>query len=137
MAKKYLWPWIDGIEYGLHRSTWIKSNRFLDLDVLRGKGSLFCFAKWQTSQTKDFLYLTKGNLFFITSIDLLETCPNRKCQRFSRSLAVKLTILVILEIWQVWFEGFDKKGPWVYKVYLASKLNQSFLKCSYLECDNH
>jgi len=48
-----------------------------------------------TSLTKDFLYLTKGNLFLITSINLFETCPNKKCQRFSRSLVVKLIVLVI------------------------------------------
>jgi len=42
---EYLWPWIDGIEYGPHKSTWIKSKLFLDLDVLRGKRSFFCFAK--------------------------------------------------------------------------------------------
>jgi len=72
-----------------------QSKYFLDLDVLRGKGSLFCFAKWQTPQTKDLLYLTKGNLLLIISIDLFETYPNRKCQMFSRSLAVKLTISVI------------------------------------------
>ena len=44
---------------------------------------------------KDLLYLTKENLFLITSKDFFETCPNRKCQRVSRSLVVKLTILVI------------------------------------------
>ena len=105
IVKKYLWPWIDGIEYSPHISTRIKSKHFLDLDVLRRKGSLFYFAKWQTSQTK--LYLTKENLFLITSIDLFETCPNRKCQRFSRSLVVKLTTLVICRgltclIWRFW-----------------------------------
>jgi len=137
MVKKYLLPWIDGIEYGPHRSTWIKSKHFLDLDVLRGKGSLFCFAKWQTSQTKDLLYLTKGNLFLITSIDLFETCPSQKCQRFSRSLAVKLKYWWYVEMWQVLFKGFDKKRSWVYKVYFSSQLNQSFSKNFYLECDNH
>ena len=49
MVKKYLWPWIDDNKYDLHTSTWIKSKHFLDLDALRGKGSLFCFAKWQIS----------------------------------------------------------------------------------------
>ena len=44
---------------------------------------------------KDLLYLKKGSLFFITSKDLFETCFNRKCQRVSRSLVVKLTVLVI------------------------------------------
>jgi len=51
---------------------------FFDLDVLIGKESLFCFAKWQTSQTKDLLYLTKGNLFLITSIHLFEIIENAK-----------------------------------------------------------
>ena len=116
MVKKYLWPWIDDDEYGPHTSTWIKSKHILDLDALRRKRSLFCFTKWQISQIKGLLYLTKGNLFLITSIDLFETCTNWKCQRFSRSLAVKLTVLVICGD----LTGFDKNGPWVYKVYLAS-----------------
>ena len=126
MVKKYLWPWIDVNEYGHRTSIWIKSKHFLDLDELRRKGSFFCFAKWQISQMKDLLYLTKGNLFLITFKDLFETYPNRKCQRVSRSLAVKLTILVICGDLTGWFEGFDKKGTWVYKVYLASQLIQSF-----------
>jgi len=46
---------------------------------------------------KDLLYLTKENLFLITFKNLFETCPNRRCQRFSRSLTAKLTILVICE----------------------------------------
>jgi len=79
MVKKYLWPWIDDNEYSPHTSTWIKSKHFLDLDALRGKGSLFFLTKWQISQIKDFLYLTKGNLFLITSKNLFETCPNKKC----------------------------------------------------------
>jgi len=109
MVKKYLWPWINVNEYGLHTSTWIKSKHFLDLDELREKESFFffCFAKWQISQMKDLLYLTKGNLILITSKDLFETCPSRKCQRVSRSLAMKLTILVIYGdlpglIWRFW-----------------------------------
>jgi len=107
MVKKYLWPWIDDNEYGPHILTWIKSKHFLDLDPLRGKGSLFCFGKWQLSQIKYLLYLTKGNLLLITSKDLFETCPNRKYQKVSRSLVVKLTVLVICEdltglIWRFW-----------------------------------
>ena len=89
MVKKYLWPWIDGIEYGPQTSTWIKSKHFFDLDVLIGKESIFCFAKWQTSQTKDLLYLTKdllyltkGNLFLITSIHFFEIWPNRNTKGF-------------------------------------------------------
>jgi len=81
MVKKYLWPWIDGIEYGPHTCIWINSKHFLDLNVLIGKESLFCFRKRQTSQTIDLLYLTKGNLVMITSIHLFETCHNKKCQR--------------------------------------------------------
>ena len=63
MVKKYLWSWIHDNEYGPHTSTWIKLKHFLDLDVLRGKRSLFCFEKWQISQIKDLLHLTKANLF--------------------------------------------------------------------------
>jgi len=44
------------------------------------------------SQIKDLLYLTNGNLLLITSIHLFETCPSRKRQRVSRSLAVKFSI---------------------------------------------
>ena len=40
MVNKYLWPWINDIEYGSHTSTWIKWRYFLDLYALRGKGSL-------------------------------------------------------------------------------------------------
>jgi len=75
----------------------IKLKHFLDLDALRGKGNIFCFTKWQTSQIKDLLYLTKENLLFITSMDLFEACHNRKCQRVLRTLIVKLTVLVICE----------------------------------------
>jgi len=156
MVKKYLWPWIDDIEYGPHnmnqietsfrfrctkrkeksfllcKLTNITNKRFVlfnKRDALREKRSLFCFAKWQTSQTKDLSYLTKGKLFLITSMHLFEACPNWKCQRVSRSLVVKLIVLVICED-LVGFEVFDKKEPLVYKVYLASRLNQSFSKSS-------
>ena len=80
---------------------------FIYLDVLIGNESLFCFAKWQTSQTKDLLYLTKGNLFLITSIHLFEIWPDRKCQRVYRSLALTLIVLMVCVdlmglIWSLW-----------------------------------
>ena len=54
-----------------------KVKKKIDLDVLIGNEGLFYFSKWQASQTKDLLYLTKRNLILIKSIHLFETCSNR------------------------------------------------------------
>jgi len=54
------------------------------------KTSLFCFAKWQTSQTGDLLSLTKENLFLITSMHLFETCPNQKMSKGFETTSSKL-----------------------------------------------
>ena len=60
---------------------------------LVGHINIIFILRW--SNKKYLLYLTKGNLFLITLIDLFEACPNWKCQRVSISLAVKMTILLI------------------------------------------
>jgi len=99
---------IPTYQYMNQIKTFFRFRCNIDLDVIRGKRNLFLFAKWQTSQTKDLLYLIKGNLFLITSMYLFKTCPNRKCQRVSRSLAVKLAVLVVIcedligLIWSFW-----------------------------------
>jgi len=129
MVKKYLWPLIDDNEYGPHTSTWIKSKYLLDLDALREKESLFCFAKWQILQIKDFLYLTKENLFLITSKDLFETCLNWKCQRFQDHYSNKIDS--IGDMWR--FDRFDlkvliKRDPEYIKSTLHLNLSNHFLR---------
>jgi len=57
----------------------------------------------QTSNTKDFLYLTKGKLFWITSIHLFETCPNQKCQKGIKITRSKIDNMSRLDMFDLKF----------------------------------
>lgn len=54
IAKKHLWPCMEGVSYGPQMSTWMRSNTHSDTKELKGKGNFLCLEKWRVTYFRKF-----------------------------------------------------------------------------------
>ena len=80
---------------GPHRSQWINSKGLAVTWVLEGKDSLFCFAKWQTSQQDVLLVISISTNCFNNWSLVKEGWPNLECYKSEEEMWLTLVASVV------------------------------------------
>ena len=90
------------------RSQWIKLKGAEEIWVLLGKGSLFCFEKWQTSQhvvlLKALMFTTRFNNWSLEN----EGCSSLVCHN---SMLEKGLVVAVRAVDLCWYEKSNRYKP--------------------------
>ena len=82
IVRNYLKPSRVGLANGPQTSQCMRSNELIDKWLKKGKGSLFCFAMGQTTQSLLlWKVVTSWREWCKIWSFLSDTCPNLRCQR--------------------------------------------------------